>query len=72
MLRIAYFRIHFHPGIGVAKMDRNSGFFSRDQGPERGSPELVVGWPRFPQDRPEFADRSLGINGTLLLDHNRG
>ena len=37
-----------------------------------GSPGLVAGWPRFSQDLPEIAGQSLGINGYLFLDLNRG
>ena len=31
-----------------------------------------MGWLRFPQVRPEIADRSLAVNGAPLLAPNRG
>ena len=63
---MAYLRIHFQPGIGVAKMCQNLGILSRDYGPERGPPGVAAGWPRFPHGRPEIAERPLGINGAPI------
>ena len=35
-------------------------------------PDWRFYWPRLPHDCPEIAPQSLGINGALFLDPNRG
>ena len=47
-------------------------FFTQTQTNGKESPGLVVDWSQFSQDLPEIADLSVGINGALFLDPNRG
>ena len=60
----------------LSKMSRNVGILIRVYGPERErdreSPGLAVGFPRFPQGRPEITGKSLRVNGAFILDPNLG
>ena len=70
---MAYFGGNFQADIGAAKKcDKNEAFLVAIRGPKRGSPGTVVGRSQFVQELPEIADQPLGVNGALVLDHNRG